>query len=229
MINLILKIRALFFRMLFPRGNAWQICEKPLSVKYGYDRGLPIERYYIEKFLSENGEKIKGLVLEVESDQYATRFGGKNISSLEIVDYNSSNKKANYIDDLQFGKKLPKEYYDCVLITQVIGAIADYNSFVNTVFDILKPGGNLILTTSGLATMIKPPQEPFWRFTPKGLKMIFEKKFKTGNTYVESFGNFLTGQASWIGASAQELSTKELDQKDDRYPVLIGLIATKPI
>lgn len=227
MIDLILKIRALFFRKIYPRGKAWMICERPLSEKYGYDRGLPIERYYIEKFLDKNKGKIKGIVLEVESDQYSTRFGGKNIKSLEIVDYNKSNKKAKYIDDLQVSKVLPKNYFDCILITQVIGAISDFDAVVKTTFEILKPGGYLLLTTSGLATMIKPPQEPFWRFTPKGLEMIFTKLFGSENVRVESFGNFISGQASWIGASAQELSEKELDKKDPRYPVLIGLVANK--
>ena len=37
----------------------------PISKDWGYDRGKPIDRYYIERFLSLYKEDIRGRVLEV--------------------------------------------------------------------------------------------------------------------------------------------------------------------
>jgi len=37
---------------------------RPFTDRYGYDRGTPIERSYIERFLSEHAQRIRGSVLE---------------------------------------------------------------------------------------------------------------------------------------------------------------------
>src|SRR3712207_5592488 len=36
---------------------------RPLSAQWGFDRGLPIDRYYIEGFLSANAADVGGCVL----------------------------------------------------------------------------------------------------------------------------------------------------------------------
>ena len=38
---------------------------KPLSRSWGYDRGTPIDRHYIEGFLERHRQHVKGHVLEV--------------------------------------------------------------------------------------------------------------------------------------------------------------------
>ena len=37
----------------------------PLSASWGYDRGTPVERYYIENFLDEHRQDICGRMLEI--------------------------------------------------------------------------------------------------------------------------------------------------------------------
>ena len=39
---------------------------RPLSDDFGYDRGYPIDRYYIERFLAQHRSHIKGRILEVK-------------------------------------------------------------------------------------------------------------------------------------------------------------------
>ena len=45
----------------------------PFSREFGYDRGQPIDRYYIEQFLSAHASDVRGHVLEIADDTY-TRF-----------------------------------------------------------------------------------------------------------------------------------------------------------
>ena len=45
-------------------------CVNPISSVFGFDRGKPIDRYYIEKFISDNSSTIKGDILEVEDNKY---------------------------------------------------------------------------------------------------------------------------------------------------------------
>lgn len=49
--------------------------EGRVSDRYGYDRGTPIERYHIERFLSEHAQRIRGSLLEVKEARYTRRFG----------------------------------------------------------------------------------------------------------------------------------------------------------
>ena len=47
----------------------------PISTNFGFDRGLPIDRYFIEKFLNGNNQDIRGRVLEIGDNDYTARFG----------------------------------------------------------------------------------------------------------------------------------------------------------
>src|SRR5262245_54268962 len=42
----------------------------PVSRTFGFDRGLPIDRYYIESFLAEHALDIRGRTLEVADNAY---------------------------------------------------------------------------------------------------------------------------------------------------------------
>src|SRR2546430_15816546 len=48
---------------------------EPLSETFGWDRGTPIDRVYIEQFLSSHAADIDGRVLEVKDARYTERFG----------------------------------------------------------------------------------------------------------------------------------------------------------
>ena len=43
---------------------------RPISREWGLDRGLPVDRYYVEAFLARHGEEIRGRILEIGDDSY---------------------------------------------------------------------------------------------------------------------------------------------------------------
>src|SRR5262249_49186354 len=47
----------------------------PFSATFGFDRGVPIDRYYLHRFLDANRALIAGRVLEVQHTSYTGRFG----------------------------------------------------------------------------------------------------------------------------------------------------------
>jgi hypothetical protein len=49
---------------------------EPISRDFGFVRGGPVDRYYIEGFLSRHAGDIAGRVLEIGDDTYTRRFGG---------------------------------------------------------------------------------------------------------------------------------------------------------
>src|SRR5688572_17113808 len=57
----------------------------PISEKFGLDRGLCIDRYYIERFVSEWTADIQGHVLEVGDDRYTKKFGANRVTRSDVV------------------------------------------------------------------------------------------------------------------------------------------------
>src|SRR5438270_4784036 len=47
----------------------------PFSSTFGFERGTPIDRYYLHQFLDAQRALITGDVLEIQTDAYTKRFG----------------------------------------------------------------------------------------------------------------------------------------------------------
>jgi hypothetical protein len=63
-------------------GSLGQV--SPISSIFGFDRGLPVDRYYIEKFLSAQSADIYGRVLEIGDDRYTRKFGGDRVAGSSL-------------------------------------------------------------------------------------------------------------------------------------------------
>ncbi|NIV33023.1 MAG: methyltransferase, partial [Anaerolineae bacterium] len=56
----------------------------PISQRFGYDRGRPIDRYYIEGFLAQHANDVRGRVLEIGDDSYTRQFGGNRVTTRDV-------------------------------------------------------------------------------------------------------------------------------------------------
>src|SRR5688572_4646021 len=59
----------------------------PIGANFGYDRGTPIDRFFIEDFLASHAVHIRGRVLEIGDNEYTLRFGKDNVSHSEVLNY----------------------------------------------------------------------------------------------------------------------------------------------
>jgi len=57
---------------------------EPVSREFGYDRGTPVDRYYIDRFLRRNSSAVFGRVLEVGDDSYTRQFGGERVTRRDV-------------------------------------------------------------------------------------------------------------------------------------------------
>jgi hypothetical protein len=57
----------------------------PLSRRFGRDRGLPVDRYCIERFLAGHCHGVHGRVLEVADAAYTRRFGGSRVMVSDVL------------------------------------------------------------------------------------------------------------------------------------------------
>lgn len=202
----------------------------PISNVFGVDRGKPIDRYFIENFLDDRKDLIKGVVLEIGDNKYTKMFGFK-VTKSEVLTYNIDDSSKNVIiGDLTKYDNLQNDKYDCIILTQTLNFIYDYKKAILGVYHLLKEGGSVLVTSSGISQISEYDNErwgDFWRFTENGLMKSFEEVFPKENIIIKSYGNVLSSISYLHGISSEELTEKELGYNDPNYPLLITLIAKK--
>jgi SAM-dependent methyltransferase len=229
-IKLIKKIRSIVVKILFPKSKYTVLSSKgrnlgPLSDKYGFDRGTPVDRYYIEQFLDENKQSIKGYCLEIHDDDYTMKYGENRVTKNDVLDIDTNNKRANIYGDLKNLTNIADNTYDTLIITQTIGMIDDFQAALKECHRILKPGGTMFLTAAAFSPSLPGEGGGYWRFTENSFNYLLGKLFN--QVKVKSYGNALSGQAFWVGMAQEELSQDELEYKDPQYPIIIAGLATK--
>ncbi len=193
---------------------------RPFSRHYGWDRGDPVDRWYIDSFLSGHGDAIRGDVLEVRQPHYARRFG-ERASRVHVVDIDPSNRQATLIADLTEPESLPAARYDCAIITQTLQFLSDVPAALANVRRSLRPGGTLLVTVPCLGKVDhEAPSSDRWRWMPSGLELVLRESFPHERVHVEGRGNVLAGVAFLMGLAQQELRTSELACEDRSFPIV---------
>ena len=203
----------------------------PISDTFGYDRGLPIDRYYIERFLQEHSGAIRGNVLEVGDSTYTIQFGrDEAVERVDILDVREDNPRATVVGDLTEPERFPADAYDCVICTQTLPYIYDVQTAVRTLHRILRPGGTVLATVTSVSRVWTKGDRlygDYWRFTSRSSRLLFEQVFDSEQVTVTSYGNVLAAASFLYGLATSELRPEELNYNDPDVPLLIGIKARK--
>jgi SAM-dependent methyltransferase len=203
----------------------------PISETFGYDRGLPIDRYYIERFLQEHSGTIRGRVLEVGDSTYTSRFGNDAaVEGVDILDVRADNPRATIVGDLTEPDRFSADAFDCVICTQTLPYIYDVHTAVRTLHRILRPGGTVLATVTSVSRVWTKGDRlygDYWRFTSRSSRLLFEQVFDSEEIAVVSYGNVLAAASFLYGLATSELRRDELDYNDPDIPLLIGIKARK--
>jgi hypothetical protein len=202
----------------------------PFSRVFGFDRGTPVDRYYIDRFLERCAQDIRGRVLEIGDPSYTHRFGGTRVAKSDVMHATQGNALATFVGDLATGAGIPERVFDCVILTQTLPFIYSVHSAVATVWKALTPGGVVIATVPGISQISRYDMErwgDYWRFTDASARRMFGDVFGDANVEIAVFGNVLAASAFLHGLAAHELEQDELDAVDSDYQVIIGVRATK--
>lgn len=201
----------------------------PLSRSFGYDRGTPVDRYYIERFLARHSGDIAGRVLEVKDDTYTRRFGGQRVSSGDVLDIDAGNPRATIVADLAAADGIPPDAFDCIVLTQVLQLIYDLPAAARSLHRALRPGGVLLVTIPGISQVAYRSlgHTWHWAFTEASARRLFEDAFAGGSVDVAMHGNVLAATALLQGLAVEEVRTAELDVSDADYQVIITVRAVK--
>jgi SAM-dependent methyltransferase len=199
----------------------------PLNAPWVHRRGgLQVHRYYVEAFLGEFAADIHGHCLEFQDGHYATRFGGKQVTKLDILHKEAGNPRATLVADLTQPHAIPENLFECIICTHVLHVIRDVDRFVTALQRLLAPGGVLLLAVPHISP-IYPRAHELWRFTPEGLAVVLAKVFPVAQITIRSYGNSLTASGDLRGLVAHEFAKRELQYADESFAVEVCARARK--
>jgi SAM-dependent methyltransferase len=194
---------------------------KPLS-RWGFERGTPIDRWYIERFLEKHQERVYGRTLEVLEDLYASRFGAAEV---DVVDIDQGNALATIRGDLCRSDTLPESAFDAIVLTQTLQFLPNPRMALVNLVSALKPGATMLVTVPTLSRVADETDR--WRWTPHGLEGLTAGLGCAAS--VESLGNLLTSRGFLMGLAIEDLRTEALRVDDPDFPVIVAARLDKPV
>ena len=220
---------ALFRRLTPERRRVGLRLREPVSTQFGLDRGRPVDRFYIERFLKQNSELIRGRVLEVQERTYIDWFG-TGVEQADVLHAAPGNPEATLVGDLTTGAGIPQDAYDCIVLTQTLPFIWDVPAAIRGTRSALKPGGTLLATMPGISQISREDARDWgdwWRFTSMSAKRLFEEEYGPDNVETEVHGNVVAACALLYGLAQEELTQEELELRQEDYEVIVTIKARR--
>jgi SAM-dependent methyltransferase len=201
----------------------------PFSTEFGYDRGGPVDRYYIENFLQKESGSIRGRVMEIGDNAYTMQFGGEKVTKSDILHVNDTNPQATLIGDISHAPQISDNTFECIVLTQTLHLIYDFKGALETCHRILKPGGTLLLTVPGITPIDHGEWKEtwYWSFTDKAMLRLMKEAFVQGQVEVNTFGNVFVATAFLYGMGLPEVPKEKLNNHDQHFQVIITVKAIK--
>ena len=202
---------------------------QPVSADFGYDRGTPIDRHYIERFLERHQADIRGRVLEVGDDSYSRQFGGSRITQQDVLHVSASNPAATIVGNLADVDLLPEGAFDCLVLTQTLHLVFDMPAAVRSMHRALKPGGVALVTVPGLSPIDRGEWRHtwYWFLTRYSAARLFEDVFGAAQVEVQTHGNAHVTTAFIQGVALEEIEPAKLDPVDETLALLVTVVARK--
>jgi len=202
---------------------------RPLSRHFGYERGQPLDRAFVEAFLARHATDVRGRVLEVGDATYTRRFGGAAVTRSDVLHVHAGSPEATIVADLADAVHVPSDSFDCIVLTQTLHLIFDVSAAIRTLQRILAPGGVLLATVPGISQIDVGEWRDswYWAFTPLSVRRLFDDNFPSPEVAIAGYGNVLVAIAFLEGLAAHELRADERETVDPAYPVSITIRAVK--
>jgi SAM-dependent methyltransferase len=198
---------------------------RPLSTDFGFLRGMPVDRHYIEQFLAANRASITGNALEAGGRDYLDQFG-HGLGHVDVVNAEGG-PQATIVGDLGTPGLLQETRYDCIVLTQVLQYIYDLPAAAAQLHAALKPGGTLLITVPAISPMEQKPWDWYWTFNVKAMQRLFGEAFGAANVEVAAHGNAFAATCFIQGIAVEDVGSEWLTPLDETFPVLLTMKATK--
>jgi SAM-dependent methyltransferase len=202
---------------------------EPVSRDFGYDRGLPIDRYYIERFLETHRWDVAGRTLEIGDDEYTRRHGRDRTTRRDVLHVHDRNPAATIVGDLVDAPQIADGTFDCIVVTQTLHLIYDIDRAVATLHRILRPGGVVLATFPGISQLSQDEWSRTWSWGlgSRLAHRLFASRFGKENVSIEASGNSLAAAAFLQGLATAELDPTHLDANEPGCEFLVAVRAVR--
>lgn len=201
----------------------------PISRTFGFGRGLPIDRWYIERFLAERADDVRGRVLEVADRTYTERFGAGAITRSDVL-HAQDGHGATIVGDLATGSGIPVGAFDAIILTQTLQFLYEVRDAVAVLHGALAHGGVLLVTAPGISQLSRYDADrwgEFWRFTRQSVERLLTEQFGAENVEVRAYGNVKAALGLLHGLSSEDLASGDLAVNDPDYELVLTARAVR--
>jgi len=199
---------------------------QPVSRTFGYERGVPIHRYYVDRFFEAHAHRIHGRCLEFDNSGHLRKFGRGRATRIDVLDLSADNANATIVADLTQPNNIPSDIFDCIVCVHVLHLVYEADALTRELHRLLAPEGTLLVAVPG-TSMIDPNWTEYRRWTPLGIQTLLGQFFQPSHIQVECYGNSLAAAAEMRGLASDEIAPWDLDAKDDIFPVEVCAVAIK--
>jgi SAM-dependent methyltransferase len=202
---------------------------EPVSHEFGYDRGLPVDRYYIERFLETHRRDVAGRTLEIGDDEYTRCYGADRATRRDVLHIHGRNPAATIVGDLADAPQIADATFDCIVVTQTLHLIYDVDRAVATLHRILRRGGVVLATFPGISQLSEDEWSRTWSwgFDSCLARRLFASHFGEHNVSVEAHGNSLAAAAFLQGLATVDLTPAQLDAAEPGCELLVAVRAVR--
>lgn len=195
----------------------------PFDPMFGFTRGTPIDRYYLDRFIEHIRPEVRGAVLEIGGSR-ANREKYRFDAAIEYraMDVQRS-PDVDLVGDAHDRGAIPPGTLDAIVIFNVLEHCARPWIVAENLHAWLRVGGKVFAMVPSVQRVHGRPKD-YWRPYPDGMEALFAH-FARSRLFV--YGNPLTSLAATMGIAVEELSTDELDRVNAAYPVATCVVAEK--
>lgn len=195
----------------------------PLCRMFGFSRGTSIDRYYLGKFVSDIRPQVAGKVLEIggtERNQEIYQFD--RATEYQAIDI-APGPGVTHVGDVHNPMVIKPESLDAVVVLNVLEHCHNPLAVVHNIHTWLRNGGQCFCLVPSAQRVHGAPKD-YCRLLPDGMQHLFQD-FSEQKLYI--YGNLIATLATFMGISASELSSQELDDCHPDYPVATCIVAMK--
>jgi SAM-dependent methyltransferase len=195
---------------------------RPMCPLFGFGRGTPIDRYYLDRFVDAIRDDVRGDVVEVggrsknrELYRFASagRYRGLDMHPLADVDL---------VGDIHDPALLPAASLDGLVAFNVLEHCKQPWIVVDNFKRWLRPGGKAFVMVPSSQRVHRVPED-YWRPLPAALESMFGG---WSSRQLHVYGNPISALAAFQGIAVEELEPAELNAEHPDFPVASCIVAT---